>query len=188
MYVSPTSVDGYLIRSSPVGLRGGRNRSYSLSQRLSARTDKSGGQDACWPLAGYSNPRNRYVQIAADWPERRSLYGHRAAWILAHGPIPDGLVICHHCDNPRCVNPSHLFLATQGDNIRDAMNKGRFTAWHRSKRRLDGRISSRYAHLVGQDKHVQSEDGAGGLDILNSNQQSVAVVRHGSQSTESACR
>jgi hypothetical protein len=52
-------------------------------------------------------------------------YAHRMAWILTHGPIPDGLHICHRCDVPLCCNPSHLFLGTQGDNNRDAFAKGR---------------------------------------------------------------
>ncbi len=50
---------------------------------------------------------------------------HRIAWIFTSGPIPDRLQICHHCDNPACTNPRHLFLGTQSDNLKDMYRKGR---------------------------------------------------------------
>jgi hypothetical protein len=52
---------------------------------------------------------------------------HRIAWILSHGNISDGLHVLHRCDNRKCVNPSHLFLGTNWDNIVDRMNKGRLS-------------------------------------------------------------
>lgn len=66
--------------------------------------------------------RNGYGQIEHCG---RALRAHRVAYELANGPIPLGMVICHSCDNPRCVNVDHLFIGTQADNMADMVAKGR---------------------------------------------------------------
>ncbi len=58
------------------------------------------------------------------WLEGKNVRAHRFVYSLLYGNIPDGLFICHHCDNPLCVKPSHLFLGTNSDNIRDSVAKG----------------------------------------------------------------
>ena len=95
-------------------------RGWSLSDKLdhlSMPEPNSGCQ--LWLGCTY---RHGYGQI--NW-RGRARAAHRLAWEVANGPIPDGLVVCHRCDVAGCINPQHMWLGTQADNIRDMMSKGR---------------------------------------------------------------
>jgi len=78
---------------------------------------------ACWEWIG-AKDRDGYGRINVG-PDKRSYQAHRLAWELTYGPIPEGVFVCHHCDSPGCVNPNHLFLGSNSDNIQDALKKGR---------------------------------------------------------------
>lgn len=58
---------------------------------------------------------------------------HRMTWEARRGPIPEGMLVCHHCDNPACMNVDHLFVGTAKDNAQDAARKGRFRNQNREK-------------------------------------------------------
>lgn len=66
--------------------------------------------------------RTRMVWIGGKFVK---VYQHRVAYEQAHGQIPPGMVVMHSCDNPPCVNPDHLIIGTQSENVRDMYHKGR---------------------------------------------------------------
>ena len=87
-------------------------------ERFWAKVNKT---ETCWLWMGARNERG-YGNVRING---RTVRAHRLAYELLRGPIPAGMVICHHCDTPACVNPDHLFIGTMADNIRDRDEKGR---------------------------------------------------------------
>ena len=119
-----------------------------------SRVDMSGD---CWEWQ-LSKKSGGYGQFHS---QGKHFLAHRFAWELVNGPIPKGLCVCHHCDNPGCVRPGHLFVGTQADNIRDCMRKGRMgVAGERSvhaKVRATDVLSMRRAYQNGATQRALAE-------------------------------
>ena len=109
--------------------RTGRFELSTPYERMMAKViiDKKG----CWifngfiNISGYGRVRNNGFKYLT----------HRLAWENRFGSIPDGLLVCHKCDVPSCVNPDHLFIGTYKDNNQDAIDKGRVNPSKRGKER-----------------------------------------------------
>lgn len=96
--------------------------------RLLMRLDKTPGYGPngdCWIYTGETRVGKDglgYGQLSRDG---KLVLAHRLSWEMEYGPIPDGKILLHKCDNPPCCRPDHLTPGTQGDNVRDMMAKGR---------------------------------------------------------------
>jgi len=118
--------------------------------RFFAKVDVSG---ECWIWLGKKND-DGYGELQIDLRIEKA---HRFAYRLGKGEIPAGMEVCHQCDNPACVRPSHLFLGTHSDNMRDMVSKGRDR--QPRKRGQDhgaAKLTNAQAAAIRSDKRAQS--------------------------------
>lgn len=94
-----------------------------LAERLWSRIRKTDG--GCWEFTGACHPTRGYGQLGRGRRGEGLVDAHRAAWEVTYGPIPDGLVVRHKCDNRPCCNPDHLELGTHQDNSDDKVTRNR---------------------------------------------------------------
>lgn len=123
----------------------------ATEERFWRKVDRSGGQTACWPWTACLF-RNQYGCFSLDG---RNVKSHRVAYLLCVGQIPDGHLVCHHCDNRPCCNPAHLFTGTTDDNMADMVAKGRSA---RGERHISVKCPERLARgdRNGSVKHPES--------------------------------
>lgn len=114
---SPYAVDHDLAKYCSEACQHESNRNRTRIEFWS-RVEKT---DTCWLWTGFRNAQG-YGKLNVAGRKRGA---HQVAYELTYGPIPKGLDICHHCDNPPCVRPDHLFAGTVSDNMNDAVAKGR---------------------------------------------------------------
>lgn len=91
-------------------------------KRFWEKVDRIDDDDSCWEWKGSRNPAGYGICTVG----LRGIPAHRLSWMILHNQvIPKGFVICHRCDNPPCVRPTHLFLGSKKDNSADMIAKGR---------------------------------------------------------------
>lgn len=123
----------------------GRLLKASLRERFEHNVDKSNGEDAChvWTGTVKNRPPNNYGSIKHGG---KRILAHRLSWEIAYGKPPDGNVL-HRCDNPLCVNPRHLYIGTQSDNMRDVVERKR-RVYARGSHHAQSKLSEREARQI----------------------------------------
>lgn len=142
-------------RAPRAGLQGGRHRTNSVAERMTARTVKD-PTTGCWNFQGCKVGNYGYGQI--DLGDGMRAYAHRVAWALVHGPIPDDKIVLHACDNARCVNVEHLRLGTQAENVHESVQKGRYNAFGQQKLNAAQVLAIRDRVANGTDQHTVARE------------------------------
>lgn len=134
---------------------------------------KENPKTGCWEWTA-SKAGKGYGQIKIPHT-RKQIYAHRLSYLIHKGEIPDGLDVCHTCDNPICVRPSHLFLGSNSDNHQDMKAKGRHLNGEKNKiaKLTDEKV--RRIHELSKEGLSQGKIGK----IFGVGQQTIWKILHG---------
>lgn len=100
--------------------------SRPVRQRFLLRRKKFEGDKGCWPWPGARGKAGYGRIYEGSRGASKTFFTHRLSWELHNNmPVPEGLCVLHTCDNPPCINPAHLYVGTQNDNVQDREHRGR---------------------------------------------------------------
>lgn len=141
------------------GLNHGVEKRYGTPIHRLMQKIKENKETGCWEWTGLIG-KGGYAQIRVDGVKK---FIHRFMYEYWHeSKIPNGLLVCHSCDNPKCINPEHLWLGTDKDNSQDCLKKGRFTKTD-GERNPMSTISNELRISIGRDfingKYMIKNDG-----------------------------
>lgn len=151
-----------------------------LEKRFWSKVDKSSD---CWLWTGGKDSWG----YGTFWIEGKTKGAHRVAYELERGPIMNGLLVCHTCDVSNCVNPEHLFLGTQKDNMVDASNKGRINVgMARGSSNGNARLTEEQVVAILQDTRKQVRT----AEDYNVSESTVSKIKKGQiwKHLEDTCR
>lgn len=124
-------------------------KEINLSEKLIIRfhTKYVKRESGCWEWNGpmHTKGYGRFIYLVSG--NKNIIRAHRFSWAIHNGEIPQGLLVLHKCDNRKCVNPDHLFLGNNDDNVRDMMDKGRSVGRKRGPR-------PKYEHIYQKIKEL----------------------------------
>ena len=154
------SKEGHYLRGEPRRFLAGHSHRIieTIEQRFWSKVQKGHSPNDCWKWAS-GKTKDGYGTIGRH---KGNIYVHRYSYELHYGPIPEGMLVCHHCDFPECSNPKHLWLGTHADNVQDKMNKGRHNSGGRKITEKDVReirklyVSRRVTYQFLADKYSVS--------------------------------
>ena len=131
-------------------------------------------ENGCWEWTACVRPGSHpYGKIGFWWNEKYIQLAHRFMWLRVRGELDDKIEVLHKCDNPRCVNPDHLFLGTQQDNVADAA----------AKKRMRGVPGNKNGAKISFDQAVQIRLASGTQREIATkfgvSQQTISLIRSG---------